>query len=325
VAVAGDPSDPYAFYLGSSGGGVWKTDDQGVTWHNISDGFFPNTNVGAISIASSNPQIIYAGTGEPEMRNTTSPGEGVYRSGDGGKAWRPIGLEDTHHIGRIHIDPNDPNLAYVAAFGHSYGPNPDRGVYRSKDGGQTWKKVLYKGENVGAIDLAMDPHNPRVLYAAMWVARNYPRSNRTAGPGSGIYKTQDGGDTWVDITNGPGLPRGLKGRIEIDASPAKPGLVWAIMTAEGESGGPWPPKEVEIPTHWRPCLDYTCQGNGLYRSENGGASWQRTTNDPNLFQRPWYYSTVIADTKDPDTVYVPEVGLFRSTDGGKTMTRPSWR
>ncbi len=227
----------------------------------------------------------------------------------------------TEHIARVVIHPTNPGRVYVAAFGDVFQPNPDRGVYRTRDGGKTWEKVLYKGDGIGAIDLAMVNSDPNVLYAATWEARNYPWGNRTGGPGSGIHKSSDGGDTWVDITNNPGLPKGLKGRIGIDVSQSKPGRVWAIMTAEGEGAGAWPPKgsDIQIPAGWKPCRDYICAGNGLYRSDDGGATWQLMNNNMNMFSRPWYYTHVTADPVDADRAYILFDGVYVTTDGGKTV------
>ncbi|MBI2833913.1 MAG: glycosyl hydrolase [Acidobacteria bacterium] len=317
-AVAGDPANPYVFYMGIGGGGVWKTDDTGLTWRNVSDGYFTSGGIGAIAVASSNPNIVYVGTGEACMRHTTSAGDGMYRSNDGGKTWARIGLEKTEHIARVVIHPSNPDLVYVAAFGDSFAPNPDRGVYRSKDGGKTWEKVLYKSDKAGAIDLVMTAEDPNTLYAALWEFQNFPWANKAGGPGSGIHKSTDGGTTWVDITNNPGLPKGLKGKIGIDVSASKPGRVWAIMTAEGEGTGVWPPKGLDLPAGWKPCRDYICAGSGLYRSDDGGATWALMNNDLNYFSRAWYYTHVTADPVDPDKAYILFNGVARTTDGGKT-------
>jgi photosystem II stability/assembly factor-like uncharacterized protein len=296
VAVAGHPTDPLTFYFGGTGGGVWRTTDGGLTWENISDGFFKTGSVGAIAVSEADPNVIYVGMGESCWRGNISPGDGVYKSTDGGKTWKHMGLAETQFIARIRIHPKNPDLVYVAAMGHAFGPNPERGVYRSRDGGKTWEKVLYKSDKAGAVDLAMDPNNPRILYAALYEARRYPWGFVSGGPDSGIYKTTDGGDTWTDITNNPGLPKGLKGRIGITVSPARPDRVWAIIEAEGD-------------------------GKGLYRSDDGGATWQKVNGDPELVQRPWYYMHVVADPQDPETVYVLNVQFWKSTDGGRTFTR----
>ena len=233
VAVAGHPSDASVFYFGACAGGVWKTDDGGTYWENISDGFFGTAAVGAIAIAESDPNVIYAGTGEACIRNDVSHGDGVYKSTDAGETWKNVGLPDSRHIARIRVHPQNADLVYVAALGHAFGPNQQRGVFRSSDGGDTWEHVLFKSEKAGAADLSMDPNNPRVLYAAIWEARRSFWEMSSGGPDSGLYKSTDGGDTWTEITDSPGLPEGFRGRIGVAVSPAKSGRVWAPDRGEG--------------------------------------------------------------------------------------------
>ena len=250
VAVAGHPTERLVFYMGTTGGGLWKTENGGITWQNISDGFFKMGSVGAVAVAQSNPRILYVGMGEHTLRGNLSPGDGMYKSTDAGKTWTPIGLTDTQHIGSVIIDPTNPDIVYVAALGHAFGPNEERGVFRTLDGGKTWKKILYKSPDVGAIDLTIDPAHPKTLYASTFEFRRFPWGVRSSGPGAGIFKTTDGGDTWTDITLKPGLPTGTnRGRIGLALSPSKPGRVWAIIEAENEQ-------------------------NGVYRTDDGGATWQ---------------------------------------------------
>ncbi len=297
VAVAGDPSRDLVFYFGSVGGGVWKTEDGGHRWRNVSDGYFRTGSVGAIGLAPSDPDIVYVGTGEACIRGNASHGDGVYRSTDGGATWTRSGLETTRHIARVRVHPEDPDIVYAAALGHAWGANPDRGVYRSKDGGATWEKVLYVDDHTGAIDLVMDPADPRVLYAAMWQAQRFPWGLRAAGPGSGLYKSVDGGDTWKELTHNPGLPVSANlGRIGVAVSPSDPNRVWAILEAEEEQ-------------------------SGVYRSDDGGASWQVVSQMANLLQRPWYYHHIVADPRDRGTVYVLNTQVWKSTDGGETYTQ----
>ncbi|MBI2833784.1 MAG: glycosyl hydrolase [Acidobacteria bacterium] len=296
VAVAGSLRDPMLFYFGSTGGGVWKTGDGGHTWANVSDGYFKTGSVGAIAVAESDPNIIYVGMGEACIRGDLSHGDGVYRSTDGGKSWTHVGLGDSRHIARIRIHPKNPAIVFVAALGDAWGPSAQRGVFRSRDGGKTWEPVLARSERAGAIDLSMSSQDPRVLYAALWDAQRYPWGLRSGGKDTAIYKSVDGGDTWVDISNHPGLPRGLKGRIGLSVSPARPDRVWAIIEAEGGQ-------------------------TGLYRSEDSGSTWGLASDDPSLVQRPWYYQHVVADPKDPETVYVMNTALRKSSDGGRTWTR----
>ena len=293
VAVAGDPRDDQVFYFGACSGGLWKTIDAGWTWSNVSDGFFRTAPVGALAIAASDPNVIYAGTGEACIRGNVSHGDGVYKSTDAGKTWRNVGLADTRHIARIRVHPNNPDLVYVAALGHAFGPNEERGVYRSADGGRTWSKILYGSPEAGAIDMVMDATNPRILFASLYEVRRGPHFLSSGGPGSGLFKSVDGGEHWTELTGRPGLPKGLKGRIGLAVSPAEGERVWAQVEAED---------------------------GGLFRSDDGGATWKLMTDDRNLRQRAWYYSHIFADPQDEDTVYALNVGMWKSTDGGKTFT-----
>ncbi len=293
VAVAGDPREPMTFYFGACAGGVWKTSDGGTYWENISDGFFTTAAVGALAVAESDPNVVYAGTGESTIRGNVSHGDGVYRSTDSGGTWANVGLGDTRHIAKIRVHPHDPDTVYVAALGHAWGPNPERGLYRSRDGGATWEHILSRGDRAGAIDLSLDPRNPRVLYASFWEAQRTPYSLSSGGPGSGLFKSTDGGDTWTELTNKPGLPTGLKGKIGVAVSPAQTGRVWALVEA----------------------VD-----GALFRSDDGGETWQRVCEDGELRRRAWYYMHVFADPLDPDTVWVLNLSCWRSTDGGRTFT-----
>ena len=292
VAVAGDPEDPAVFYFGACAGGVWKTTDAGTYWENVSDGFFRTSAVGAIAVADSDHNVVYAGMGESCIRGDVSYGDGVYRSTDGGKTWVHLGLEDTRHIARIRVHPENADLVYVAALGHAFGPNGQRGVFRSHDGGKSWDKVLFLSEEVGAIDLSLDATNPRILYAAMWEAHRTPWSLVSGGPGSGIYKSTDGGDSWQELTGNPGLSQGLKGRIGIAASPAKAGRVWATVESEDAA---------------------------LYRSDDAGATWGKVSDNQDIQGRPWYYQHIFADPQDPDTVWVLNYQTWKSIDGGKNF------
>ena len=234
VAVAGHPTKPMVFYFGAVAGGVWKTEDGGTYWENISDGFFNTSSIGALAVSPSDPNVIYAGTGETTIRTDVSYGDGVYRSTDGGKTWVHLGLEETRHIGEIRIHPQDPDLVYVAALGHAFGPNRERGVYRSRDGGANWEHVLFHSPRAGAVDLAMDATNPRILFATVWQTHRHFWELSSGGPDSTIYRSNDGGDTWTDIGGNKGLPKGILGKIGITVSPARPQRVWA--THRGRKG-----------------------------------------------------------------------------------------
>ncbi|MEK6565331.1 MAG: glycosyl hydrolase [Bacteroidota bacterium] len=294
IAVAGHPDQPYTYYFGATGGGVWKTEDGGTTWLNVTDGFLKVGIVGALAVAESDPNVIFAGTGEACIRGNTMPGEGIYKSMDAGKTWKHTGLAEAQTISEIVIHPKNADLVYAAVFGHVFGSNPERGVYRSKDGGKTWEKVLYKNEKTGAVDIVFDPMNPRVLYAALWEASRNPWSMSSGGPGSGLWKSTDGGDTWSDITMTKGMPKGIKGRIGVAASAAKADLVWAMVEAEPDGG--------------------------LFRSDDAGKTWRRTNEDRRLRQRAWYYTHVYADPKNSETVYILNTGFYKSLDGGRTLS-----
>lgn len=294
IAVTGVPGKPYQYYFGAVGGGVWKTLNAGRTWEPIFDGE-PISSIGAIAVAPSDPRIIYVGSGEADMRSDISYGDGVYKSTDGGATWTNVGLRNTEQIGRVLVDPHDANLVLVAALGHGYGPNPERGVYRSTDGGANWTKVLSKNDDTGAIDLASDPANARIVYASVWQARRPPWTSYppTAGPGSGLYKSADGGATWTQIV-GHGFPSDGLGRIGIAVAPGGNGnRIYAIVDA---------------------------REGGLYRSDDAGRTWRRVSSDTRIWQRGWYFGGVTADSRDPNVVYVPNVSLYRSTDGGENFT-----
>ena len=292
-AVAGVPTQPNVYYFGATGGGVWKTTDSGVNWEPISDNFFKTGSVGAIAVADSDPNVIYVGMGEETVRGNVSHGDGVYKSTDAGKTWKFVGLGDTRQISRVRIHPKNPDIAYVAAIGHLWGANDERGVFRTKDGGKTWQRILFRDNKTGAIDLVFDPSNANVMFAAMWQVKRTPWGFESGGAGSSIYKSVDGGDSWTEISRNKGLPAGVLGKIGVAVSPVNTNRVWAMIEA----------KE-----------------GGLYRSDDGGENWQRTSNNPQILQRPWYYHRVYADTQNADSVYVLNVGFHKSTDGGRNFT-----
>lgn len=291
-AVAGSASQPNVYYFGATGGGVWKTTDGGRNWLPVSDEYFKTGSVGAIDVSNSDPNIVYVGMGEETLRGNLSHGDGVYKSIDGGKTWKHVGLSDTRHIGRVRIHPKNPDLVYVAAIGHAWGANEQRGVFRTTDGGKTWKKILYRNDDTGANDLILDPSNPNTIYATFWQIRRMPWGFESGGAGSSIYKSTDGGDTWTEITRNKGLPTGVLGKIGITVSPVDSNRLWAMVEA---------------------------QEGGLFRSDDAGETWTRVSNDPRLTQRPWYYFRVYADTQNADTVYVLNVQFFKSIDGGRTF------
>ena len=292
VAVAGDPVHSQVFYFGSTGGGVWKTTDGGIIWENVSDGYFKRASVGAIAVAPSDPNVIYVGMGETTIRSNVSHGDGVYRSTDGGLTWTHLGLADTRNIAKVRVHPHNPDLVYVAALGHAHGPNAERGVFRSRDGGQNWERILYRSEKAGAIDLSMDPNNPRILFAAIWEAQRKPYTLVSGGEECGLFKSTDGGDNWTEITRNEGLPKGILGKIGVAISPAKENRVYAIIDAED---------------------------GAVFRSDDGGAHWERLSEDRNLWARPWYYMHIIPDPQDADTLWALDVQAWKSIDGGKTF------
>jgi len=291
AAVAGIPGNKMVAYFGGTGGGVWKTKSGGSNWQNISDDFFGGS-IGAVTVSEWDPNVIYVGGGEVTVRGNVSHGDGVWKSTDAGKTWKHMGLKDSRRIPRIRVHPRNPDLVYVSALGHLFGPNKERGVFRSKNGGETWEKVLYVNDEVGACDLILDPNNPRIIYASMWRVKRTPYSLSSGGEGSGLWKSTDGGDTWTDITSSEGLPEGNMGIIGVAISPLNSDRVWALI--ENREGG-------------------------LFRSDDGGETWTKTTSDNNLRQRAWYYTRIYADTQSEDVLYVLNVQFWRSKDGGKTF------
>ncbi|HEU4990066.1 MAG TPA: glycosyl hydrolase [Gemmatimonadaceae bacterium] len=297
TTVAGIPDQPNVFFMGTAGGGVWKTDDYGDHWTSVSDRDFKTGNIGAMAIAPSDPNVIYVGTGDSAPRNTVLTGEGMYKSTDGGKHWTYIGLGDTHIITWVLVDPTNPDVVYVTALGHLFAPNAERGVYKTTDGGKTWKKILFVNDSTGAYSLTMDPSNPNVLYASMWQMSRRHWTFSSGGPGSGIYKSTDGGATWHDITHASGLPTGIFGKVGLAVAPSSPSTVYALIQAT-----------------------YKDQAGGLFRSDDAGQTWRLINNSMDITQRAFYYGNVFVDPKDANTIYLPNVGVYVSHDGGKTLS-----
>ena len=326
VAVAGDPRDTNTFYFGGVCGGVWKTTDAGQYWENISDGYFTASSVGALEVAPADPNVIYAGTGETTIRIDVSIGDGIYKSTDAGRSWKHLGLKETRQIAKIRSHPQNADLVYAAVFGHAFGPNPERGVYRSNDGGETWENVLHVSDKAGAIDLTIDQNNPRIIYASFWEAYRNFWNISSGGEDSGIWRSMDGGETWECLTpppsplpdasgrgntdpsqrdmglppdssggpRGVGLPKGLLGKIGLAASPAQPGRVWAII--ENQPDG------------------------GIYRSDDYGETWVVGSKDNRFISRAWYYMHLTADPLDANTIYINNLSFWKSTDGGHNFT-----
>lgn len=294
TAVTGVPGNPTILYFGGTGGGVWKTTTYGRNYKNVSDGYFSVGSIGAIGAAKSNPDVLYVGTGSACIRSNVSTGRGVYKSEDGAKTWSFIGLPEAGQIGKLVIDPNDPNLVYIAALGHAFGPNPERGIYRSKDGGTNWERVLFISDSTGAVDLSMNPSNPLEIYAVMWRAERKPWTIISGALEGGLYKTTNGGDTWLKLTTG--LPGGLIGKIAVSVSPANPQRVYVLVEAPDDEGG-------------------------LYRSDDAGLSFQFINPQKSLTYRPFYYTHITADPNDENTVYINNEGFFKSVDGGRTFDR----
>ncbi|MEQ1699337.1 MAG: glycosyl hydrolase [Ilumatobacteraceae bacterium] len=294
VAVAADPTNPAVFYFGACAGGVWKSDDAGQYWENVTDGFLTTGSIGALAVAPSDGNVIYAGTGEATIRIDVTHGDGVYKSTDAGRTWRHIGLPESRHIGEIRVHPTDPDTVYVAALGHSSKDNPERGLYRSRDGGETWELVLHVSEGAGAVDVSLDPNNPRMIFATIWQARRTFWSIDSGGPDSGLWRSRDGGDTWENISHCPGMPEGVLGKIGVSVSPARSGRVFAMVEATGRT-------------------------RGLYRTDDYGDAWEKVSSKPELGWRPWYYHHVIAHPTDADEVFVLNMLAWRSIDGGVTF------
>ena len=295
VAVDGVASKPNLFYMGTTGGGIWKSTDYGIKWVNISDGHFPSASpsIGAIAVAPSNPEIIYAGSGESDIRNDMIPGDGIYKSTDAGKTWSYSGLRETHTISAIVIDPQNPDVVYASSLGHVFADDANRGIFKSTDGGRSWQKIFFINDKTGAIDLVMDPHNSQVLYAAMWQAQRLPWALVSGGRGSGLYKSTDGGGHWTDLSHNQGFPEGTLGRIGVSVSGGDSNIVYAIVQAEH---------------------------GGVFRSDDAGQTWTLTNGDFALRQRAFYYMAIYADPKDANTVYAPQVdALWVSHDGAKTF------
>jgi photosystem II stability/assembly factor-like uncharacterized protein len=292
IAIAGSARRPNEYYFGATGGGLWKTTDGGTSWAPVTDGQVRSSSVGAVAVAESDPDVVYLGMGETELRASILLGDGMYKSMDAGKTWLHIGLEKTQTIARIRVHPRNPEIVWVAALGHPYGANEERGIFRTRDGGRTWQRVLHRGNLAGAIDLALDPRNPDVLYASIWDVYRKPWLLSSGGPASGLFQSTDGGDTWKEITGNPGLPRGVLGKICVSVSGADSRRVYA--TIEADDGG-------------------------LFRSDDAGAIWTRVNEDRAIRQRAFYYTRTYADPRDRDTVYVLNVEFYKSTDGGKTF------
>lgn len=294
LAIAGHADQPLTYYFGATGGGVWKTTDGGHSWACVSDSIFQSASVGAIAVAPSDPNVVYVGMGEAEIRSNISYGDGVYKSTDGGRSWRHMGLKQADAIGNIEVHPQNANLLYAAALGNPFAPNPDRGVFRSTDGGATWKKILFKNDSTGAATVRLDPTNPSIVYATLWQAYRNGHSMSSGGRGCGLYKSTDGGDTWQSLNEKPGMPRGLLGKIGVAVAPSNPNRLYALI--ENAKGG-------------------------LYRSDDAGEHWSLVNDDKNLWQRPWYYMMLGVAPQNDNDLIVLNVNALRSRDGGKTFAR----
>lgn len=292
LGAMGSPGRPNEYYFGATGGGLWKTTDGGNNWFPVTDGQITSSSIGAVAVSETNPDVVYIGGGETQLRGSITQGDGVYKTTDGGKTWRHLGLKETQAISRIRVHPTNPNIVYVSALGHVYGDNEQRGVFRSKDGGNTWEKVLYVDDKTGAADLIIDRKNPNVIYATTWQVYRKAWKMWGGGPGCGLWKSMDGGDTWVELTENPGMPEGPIGKIGVTVSPVDPNRVWAVVEAnEG----------------------------GVFRSDDAGWTWKRVNSERKLRQRAFYYSRLVADPFDKDVVYGLNVGFWKSTDGGETF------
>jgi photosystem II stability/assembly factor-like uncharacterized protein len=292
IAVGGSTARPFEYYFGATGGGVWKTTDGGTSWRPMTDRFLRSSSVGAIGVCEQNPDVVYAGMGEVQFRGNIMQGDGVYKTTDAGRTWTHMGLPESQAIGRIRVHPTNCDIAYAAVLGHSFGPNPDRGVYKTTDGGRNWTRVLYKSPNTGAVDLSLDPNNPNTLYASLWQVQRSSWGMESGGPEGGLYKSTDGGANWQELTRNPGLPKGLWGKVGVSVSPVDANRVYALIEADE---------------------------GGVYRSDDAGATWTRTNDERKLRQRAFYYTRLYADSKEKDVVYALNVGFFKSTDGGKTF------
>ncbi|TAN24222.1 MAG: glycosyl hydrolase [Acidobacteria bacterium] len=294
IASAGSAARPLEYYAGATGGGLWKTTDGGLTWKPVTDGQLHSSSVGAVAVAPSNPDVVYIGMGESALRGNIMQGDGVYKTSDGGKTWQHVGLADSQIISSIRIDPANPDIVYVAALGHPSAPNAERGVFKSTDGGKNWKKILYRNDQTGAIDLALDPRNPQVIYAALWQAWRKSWGMASGGPGSGLFKSTDGGGTWKEITRNPGLPTGVIGKIGITVSGVDSNRLYALVEA---------------------------RDGGVFRSDDAGATWKRVNSEDTVRQRAFYFSNIFADPQKKDVVYAGNVGFYKSTDGGVSWKR----
>ena len=293
LTVAGSAARPNEYYMGATGGGVWKTTDGGATWRPVTDGLIQSSSIGAVAVSASNPDTVYIGTGEADIRGNIIQGDGAYKSTDAGKTWTEIGLRETENISKIRIHPTNPDVVYVAAFGHHAAANPARGVFRSKDGGKTWDKILFRDNKTGAIELVLDPNNPQILYAALWEAYRNSWEMSSGGPGSGLFKSTDGGDHWADLSRNPGMPKGMLGKIGITVSGADANRLYAQIEADD---------------------------GGFFLSDDAGATWKKVNERRDLRQRAFYYTHVFADPKVKDTVYELNVNFHKSTDAGKTWS-----
>jgi photosystem II stability/assembly factor-like uncharacterized protein len=292
IAVGGSAARPLEYYFGATGGGVWKTTDGGLTWRPVADRFLKTSSVGAIAVAESNPDVVYVGMGEVALRGNVIQGDGMYKTSDGGRTWSHVGLEKTMAIGRIRVHPSNPDVVYVAALGNPYGPNPERGVFKTTDGGKTWNRVLFRDDKTGAVDLTLDVKNPDTLYAGFWEVFRTPHSLSSGGPGSGLFKTTDGGKNWTELTKNPGLPAPIWGKVGVSVSAADPNRVYAII--EAASGG-------------------------VFLSDDAGTTWKLVNDERRLRQRAFYYTRIYADPHVKDTVYILNTGFYRSTDAGKSI------